>query len=488
MDKGIQKQPERGELLLLEKCALAATFDDAGRELRGVDILVDGPAIAAIGPDLRAARGLAPDTPAIDCSRRLVLPGFVNTHHHMWQVLTRAVPRTQDAELFDWLVQNYKVWENVDPEAVHIGALLSMSELLLTGCTTTSDHFYLFPASAPVELLDEEFRAAEALGMRFHPTRGSMTLGVDKGGLPPMTVIEDADRVLADYERVIAKFHDDSPYSMRRVALAPCAPFNATEELFRETVGIARRHGVLLHTHLAETRDEDDYCLERFGKRPLDYVASLGWEGPDVWFAHCVMLNDDEVRRCAESGTGVAHCPSANARLGSGVAPVPKMLEAGVRVGLGVDGSSSNDSGNLLGEARFAFQIHRAMWGVHSIDARAALRMLTRGGADVLRNPKIGRLEEGAAADIVLFDLDQYQYAGGASSDPLAALAFCGTSQHVDMSIINGRIVVEDGRICGHVEKRLVDRANEITAVLLDKAKAAHGIDFRQRADWSRKA
>jgi cytosine/adenosine deaminase-related metal-dependent hydrolase len=299
--------------------------------------------------------------------------------------------------------------------------------------------------------------------------------------------VEKPDRVLADYERVIARYHDTSPYSMRRIALAPCAPFNATEALFRETAAVARRHGVLMHTHLAETRDEDVYCMERFGMRPLEYVASLGWEGPDVWFAHCVMLNDEEVLRCASTGTGVAHCPSANARLGSGVAPIPAMLDAGVRVGLGVDGSSSNDSGNLLGEARLAFQLHRARWGVHSIDARAALRMLTRGGAAVLCNDKIGRLEVGACADIVAFDLDQYQYAGGASTDPLAALAFCGTKFHVDLSIINGRIVVEDGAICGRVEVQLVRQANAITAALLEKVKTKRRIDYSVVVDWPRK-
>ena len=478
---------ETPQRLLLENCAHLATFDDEGRELRNVDLLVEGPAVVAIGPNLRQALSLPAGNPALDCSRKLVLPGFVNVHHHMWQVLTRVTPRIQNAELFDWLVENYQIWENVDAEAVHIGALLSMSELLLTGCTTTSDHHYLFPESAPVELVDEELRAAEVLGMRFHPTRGSMTLGVDDGGLPPMSLVEKPDRVLADYERVIGKYHDTSPYSMRRIALAPCAPFNATEALFRETAAVARRHGVLMHTHLAETRAEDVYCMERFGMRPLEYVASLGWEGPDVWFAHCVMLNDEEVLRCASTGTGVAHCPSANARLGSGVAPIPAMLDAGVRVGLGVDGSSSNDSGNLLGEARLAFQLHRSRWGVQSIDARAALRMLTRGGAAVLCNDKIGRLEVGACADIVAFDLDQYQYAGGASTDPLAALAFCGTKFHVDLSIINGRIVVEDGAICGRVEVQLVRQANAITAALLEKVKTKRRIDYSVVVDWPRK-
>ncbi len=472
------------DLLLIENCRRIATFDDAGRELTGADILIDGPRVVAVGERLRAAHALPPDTPVIDASRCLAIPGLINTHHHFFQVLTRVMPRTQNAELFDWLVENYRTWQFLDPEAIHLAALVAMAELLLSGCTTTSDHHYLFPANQPVELLDEEIRAARELGIRFHPTRGSMTLGVDDGGLPPMTLVESPGRVLEDYDRVIGRYHDTSDYAMTRVALAPCAPFNAREDLFRETARLARERGVLLHTHLAETHDEDAYCAEKFGCCPLEYVARLGWEGPDVWFAHGVQFNAEEIRRCADLGMGVAHCPSANARLGSGIAPVPDMLAAGMRVGIGVDGSSSNDSGNLLAEVRQSFMLHRASRGVGAIDARSALRMATRGGAAILCHPQIGWIGEGAAADVVLVDLDRFELAGGASIDPIAGLVFCGLNGPVDWSIINGRIVVERGKLCRVAEKKLVERANAITTALVEKTRTLEHVDSTILKDW----
>lgn len=471
-------------LLLLENCRAIACFDDKRTELEHADILIEGPAIKAVGTNLREAHRLPPDTPAIDGRGHVALPGFVNVHHHFFQVLTRVCPRVQGAELFEWLVEQYQIWEIMDPEFFHVSAKVAMAELLLTGCTTTSDHHYLFPVGQPVELLDEDIRAARELGIRFNPTRGSMTLGQDDGGLPPMMVIEKDERVLADYERLIGKYHDTSPYSMLRIALAPCAPFNVTSFLLQETVKVARRHGVKIHTHLAETDDEDRYCAERFGKRPFDFVADQGWEGPDVWFAHCVKLNSAEIERFARSGVGVAHCPSANCRLGSGIAPVPEMLRAGVAVGLGVDGSASNDSGDLLGEARTAFLLHRARWGVQSISARDCLRMLTRGGAAVLGNDRIGRIEPGAAADVVLFDMEKFAYAGGPSQDPIAALIFCGTSHHVDWSIINGRIVVERGKVCNLPEAPLVRRANELSDRLMAHGLSKRGIDYRRHVEW----
>jgi cytosine/adenosine deaminase-related metal-dependent hydrolase len=455
-------------------------MDDARRELDHADILIEGPAIKAVGKGLRELHQLPPDTPTIDGRGHVALPGFVNVHHHFWQVLTRVMPRVQKAELFDWLVEQYQLWEILTPEDFAIGARVALSELLLTGCTTTTDHHYLFPVSAPVELIDNDIRVAREMGIRFQPTRGSMTLGDRDGGLPPMSVIEPDERVLADYERLIATHHDRSPYAMTRISLAPCAPFNVTPYLFQETVRVARRHGVLLHTHLAETNDEDVYCQEKFGKRPFDFVADQGWEGNDVWFAHCVKINSAEIARFARSGVGVAHCPSANCRLGSGIAPIPEMLRAGVAVGLGVDGSASNDSGNLLGEARLAFLLHRAQWGAESITPRDCLWMLTRGGAAVLHNDSIGRLEPGAAADVVLFNMDQVAFAGGPSTDPLAALIMCGTSSHVAWSIINGRIVVERGRITGLRERELVESANGVTERLLAHGLSKRGINYRQ--------
>ncbi|CAN5429242.1 8-oxoguanine deaminase [soil metagenome] len=479
--------PTATSQLLIENCRAIACFDDARTELDHADILIEGPAIKAVGPKLRETLNLPADIPAIDGRGHVALPGFVNVHHHFFQVLTRTIPRVQNAELFEWLVEQYHIFEAIEAADFRTAGKVAMGELLLTGCTTTSDHHYLFPVSQPVELIDEDIAAARELGIRFQPTRGSMTLGEDDGGLPPMTVIEKDERVLADYERLIATYHDTSPYSMLRISLAPCAPFNVTPYLFSETVKVARRHGVKIHTHLAETDDEDKYCAERYGKRPFDVVADQGWEGPDVWFAHCVKLNSREIARFAKSGVAVAHCPSANCRLGSGIAPIPEMLRAGVAVGLGVDGSASNDSGDLLGEARLAFLLHRAKWGVHSITARDCLHMLTRGGAAVLGNDKIGRIEPGAAADVVLFDMEQLAYAGGPSSDPIAALILCGTSHHCAWSVINGKIVVERGKVCNLREKPLVAEANAITAKLLAHGMKKRGVDYRKRVDWPRK-
>lgn len=457
--------------LLIEKCRLVATFDDESRELDHADILLDGNRIAAIGVGLRDSWNLAPETPTIDGRGHVAIPGMVNCHHHMFQVLTRAIPLVANVELFDWLVGQYRIW--IDMEGGHLRAatMVAMAELLLTGCTTTTDHHYLYPAAQPVDLLDEQFRVARELGIRYYPTRGSMTLGVRDGGLPPMELVEEDDRVLADYERLVGLYHDRADDAMTRVAFAPCSPFNVTERLFRETAVLARRHGVRMHTHLAETDDEDRYCAERYGRRPLDFVASLGWEGPDVWFAHCVKLNGEEMLRCARHGTAIAHCPSSNCRLGSGIAPVRAMLDAGVKVGIGVDGSASNDSGDMLGEARQALLMARVSRGAGAMTAREALKVATRGGAAVLGNEALGRLVPGGVADIVLFDLDQYGYAGGASVDPLAALVLCGTKHHVAWSIINGRIVVERGQLAGQSERALVAACNRATGQLLESAR-----------------
>jgi len=476
--------PKDPQLLLIENCRAVATMDDSRRELDQADILVEGNLIKDMGPNLRDKYQLATDTPAIDGRGHVALPGFVNVHHHFFQNLTRVFPRLQNAELFNWLVEQYRIWEMMDSEFFYVSAKVAIAELLHTGCTTTSDHHYLFPVDQPVELIDEDIHAARELGIRFHPTRGSMTLGIDQGGLPPMTVVEKDERVLEDYERLISTYHDPSHASMLRIALAPCAPFNVTGRLFQETVTVARRHGVRMHTHLAETDDEDRYCDEKFGKRPFDFVADQGWSGGDVWFAHCVKINSEEIERFAEAGIGVAHCPSANARLGSGIAPVPEMIRAGVPVGLGVDGSASNDSGDLLGEARNAFLLHRARWGVHSVTARDCLWMLTRGGAAVLGRDDIGQIAPGKAADIVLFDLDQPAFAGGPSADPIAALIFTGTSHHAAWSIINGQVVLERGQIGGLAEKPLVGHANRLAARLLEYGQINHGTDYSRLTSW----
>lgn len=456
--------------LLIERCRAIATFDEKRRELTHADILLDGNRVVAVGEGLREHYRLAPETPCIDARGHLALPGLVNCHHHMYQVLTRSIPRVQNSGLFEWLVEQYKIWLALDKNALRYATMIAMAELLLTGCTTTTDHHYLYPAAQPVDLLDEQFRVAEEMGIRFYPTRGSMTLGVRDGGLPPMGLVEADDRVLADYERLIGTWHDATPLSMRRVAFAPCSPFNVTERLFRETAVLARKHKVRLHTHLAETDDEDVYCQQRYGMRPYDFVASLGWEGPDVWFAHCVKLNESEMKRCAQHGVAIAHCPSSNCRLGSGIAPIRKMIEHGVTVGIGVDGSASNDSGNMLGEARQAMLVQRAQYGPDAVTARQMLELATRGGAATLGNDKLGRIEEGSAADVILIDLAQYQFAGGASVDPIAAVLFCGTNFHVNWSIVNGRIVVERGQLARLSERAIVSACNRATEMLLERA------------------
>ncbi|MGF1573917.1 MAG: 8-oxoguanine deaminase [Sumerlaeia bacterium] len=457
--------------LLLEGCKLLACFNDAKEEFRGIDVYIKGGLIADVGADLRQKHQLPMDQPRLDCSELIVLPGFVNVHHHLFQSLTRVSPRVQNAGLFEWLLSNYQVWQHMEPEELFAAAQLSFSEMLLSGVTTTTDHHYLFPQTQQADWWDQTILAAQKLGMRFHATRGSMTLGVNDGGLPPMSLVESTDRVLADYDRVLSKWHSADETAMTRIALAPCAPFNCTEDLFRETAKLAEHHNVLMHTHLAETEDENTYCLERFGCRPLEYVARLGWEGPKVWFAHCVTLNDQEIRRCAETGTGVAHCPSANSRLGSGIAPIKEMIEAGVRVGIGVDGSSSNDSGSFLKEMRLAFHLQRSKKGPDAVDAREVLSLGTRGGASILHNNKLGRIEVGACADLVLIRTNRMELSGGSSEDPLAAIVFCGLERPVDYSLVNGRFVVFEG-VLSHISEHEVCRmANQATNSLIKKSK-----------------
>lgn len=456
--------------VLLEGCKLLACFNDTRSELSGVDVYIKDGLIADVGERLAEKHQLPVDHPRVDCREMMVLPGFVNVHHHLFQSLTRVSPRVQNAGLFDWLRSNYQVWQHMTPEQLYAAAQLSFAELLLSGVTTTTDHHYLFPQTQGPEWWDQTIYAAKDLGIRFHATRGSMTLGVDDGGLPPMSLVESTDRVLADYDRVLSKWHSPDDTAMTRIALAPCAPFNCTEELFRETARLAEQHNVLMHTHLAETEDENDYCQERFGCRPLEYVARLGWEGPRVWFAHCVTLNEEEIRRCSETGTGVAHCPSANSRLGSGIAPISEMIQENVRIGLGVDGSSSNDSGSFMKEMRLAFHLQRSRKGPAAVDARQILSLGTRGGASILQNKRLGRIEVGACADLVLLRLNRMEFSGGGSEDPLAAVVFCGLEKPVDFSIVNGKFVVYEGVLAHISEQQICSAANRATSELNRKS------------------
>jgi len=450
--------------VLIKNALVIATQDEVLGEVRGADVLVEGQVVAQVGQNLAADVD-----EVIDASGKLVVPGFVNTHHHLYQVLTRNLADTQDAKLFDWLTYHYNVWQHVRPEDLKAAALAGLGELLLTGCTTSADHHYLCPECLASDLFAAEVEAASALGIRLHLTRGSMSLGQSAGGLPPDSVVQDETTILKDCQRVIESFHDASQFSMTQVALAPCSPFSVSAELMRDTAVLAREKGVRLHTHLAETLDEENFCLQRFKKRPLEYVADLGWLGPDVWFAHCVYLNDEEIRAMAGSQTSVAHCPVSNLRLGSGIAPVPRMLDAGVGVGLAVDGSASNDSSNMLRELQIALLVHRVGTGVDAMPARRVLDMATRGGARVLGREDLGSLAPGKAADLAVFDLTTLAYAG-ALHDPVSALLFCGMDQRADLVMVGGNIVVRDKNLV-QVDQNLV--FEQASRASLDLLKAA---------------
>lgn len=418
--------------------------------IRGADILVQGNLIASIGPALAAA----PGTRVIDCSHHVVLPGFVNTHHHFYQTLTRALPAVQDAKLFDWLVYLYDIWKNLDEDAVLYSSLLAMGELLKTGCTCSADHLYLYPRAVSGDFMAIQFAAAEKLGMRFSPSRGSMSRGRKDGGLPPDSVVQDEDTILADCERVIGRFHDPSPRSMRRVVLAPCSPFSVTEDLMRQSARLARRHGVRLHTHLAETADENDFCLKAYGVRPLGLMERCEFLGPDVFYAHGIHFSDEELAVLKASGAQVAHCPTSNMRLGSGVCRVRDMLDLGIPVSLAVDGSASNDSSDFLGEMRHAMLLQRAWRGSGALGAREVLSMACETGAAVLGFEGIGRIQTGFAADLAVFDVDGLEYCGSLT-DPFAALLFAGYNHGTAHTICNGRLVVDNGRLTGMHEDEL---------------------------------
>jgi cytosine/adenosine deaminase-related metal-dependent hydrolase len=425
--------------LLLRNAEVVVTMDAARREIAGGWVhLADGAITALGGPD--DAPPAAAET--LDLTGEVLLPGLVNTHHHMFQSLTRALPAGQDAELFDWLGALYPVWAGLTPEALHVAATTAMAELMLSGCTTAADHHYIFPNGCR---LDDTIAAARGIGIRFHPTRGAMSLGQSKGGLPPDGVVEEEAAILADMERVVARFHDPAPRSMLRIGIAPCSPFAVTNELMRDAAGFARARGLRLHTHLAENDRDVAFTRERFRCTPAEYAEALGWVGEDVWHAHCVKLDEAGIALFARTGTGVAHCPCSNMRLASGIAPIPAMRRAGVKVGLGVDGSASSDAGHLLAEARQAMLLARVGHGPAAMTAREALEIATLGGARVLGRDDIGALAPGMAADLVAFDVNGLAHAG-AGEDLVAGLVFC-TPGRVALSVIDGRVVVRQGRL-----------------------------------------
>lgn len=463
--------------LLVRNAEAIVTMDPHQRVIRDGFVLTRGPQISAVGEDRELSEKpelLDGVTQTIDASGCVVLPGLINTHHHLYQTLFRCVPAVQNSGLFEWLTTLYPVWSNLTPEMVYVSAKVGIAELLLSGCTTTSDLFYVFPSSAPANLLDETIRAAAEMGIRFYPSRGAMSRGKSDGGLPPDEVVQDEDAIRSDYERVVAAYHDASPFSMCRIALSPCSPFSVTTRLLKETKEFADDRGLLCHTHLAETRDENRYCMEQYGLRPVDYLDEVGWLDGRTWVAHAVHLNEREIRRLSSSGTAVSHCPTSNMRLGSGVAPVANMLAAGVVVSLGVDGSASNDSSHLLNEGRMAMLLQRAAkCDAGALGALDVLEMLTLDGARTLHwDNALGSLEPGKAADLIAVDLNEIQYAG-ATWDPVAAVVFSHPGR-VKLSVINGRIVVENGALPDVDIRALAQHQNALASSLGAPARA-HG-------------
>ncbi len=458
--------------ILIKNPLLIATMNDEQLEFSGGHLLIENDKIISIGKN---NLNLEVDE-IIDARSMVVLPGFINTHHHFYQTLTRNIPKMQNAPLFSWLNDHYELWKELTEEGVTISTKTAIAELMKSGTTTSSDQLYLFSQKTSAQLIDNEIEAAKEMGIRFHPTRGSMSLGKSKGGLPPDDVVQTEAEIQADTERLVTKYHDESDGSMLRIALAPCSPFSVTPELMRATAEYAKANNLLIHTHLAESLDEEKFCVEKFGKRPTEYVKSLGWIIKNAWFAHLVHLNDDEIKLMGKAGCGVSHCPSSNLRLGSGIARIKEMIDASISVSLAVDGSSSNDSSNMLSEIRNALLLSRLRKEEHWLTARDVLWMATRGGAQVLGRNDIGQLAVDKQADIAMFSVDDLEYAGG-MSDPLASLVFTVRTSPVDYLIINGKIQVRNGKL-NFDEKKHVREHNQISAEMLRKATKNSGINF----------
>jgi len=444
--------------MLVKNADVLVTMDAARREIRNGGLFVSGPRIVAVGPTAEL-----PQTAdeVLDLKGHIVIPGLVNTHHHMFQTLTRALPAAQNGELFDWLTALFPVWQRLTPEMLKAAAKTAMAELILSGCTTSMDHLYLYPNGCR---LDDEVEAAREIGMRFHAGRGAMSVGVGKGGLPPDSLVEDEGAIVADTLRVIDAYNDAGRFSMLRIVVAPCSPFTVSRDLMRESAKLARSRGVGMHTHLAENDKDVAYSREKFNMTPAQYAEDVGWVGRDVWHAHCVKLDDHGIRLFGRTGTGVAHCPCSNMRLASGIAPIRQMRFEAVPVGLGVDGAASNDSSHMLGEVRQAMLLARVGFGPDAMTAREALEIGTLGGARVLNRDDIGALAPDMAADFVAFDLRTIGFAGGLH-DPVAALVFCAPGS-VAYSIINGNIVVKEGRLATVDLPMLIETQNRLARAL----------------------
>ena len=456
--------------LLIRNATILVTMDDHQREIPGGGLFIRDGIIEQVGASADLPR-TADET--IDLSGHLVLPGLVNTHHHFYQTLTRAVPAAQDANLFNWLKTLYPIWARMNPDDIYISTQTALAELAFSGCTTASDHLYLFPNGSR---LDDEIAAAKEIGLRIQAARGSMSLGESKGGLPPDSLVDTEENILRDSQRLIETYHDPKPGAQVQIVLAPCSPFSVTGELMKQSAKLAREYGVHLHTHLAETEDEETFCLQKFGFRPAAYMQSVDWVGQDVWFAHAVHVNQEEINTFARFGCGVAHCPSSNMRLASGIAPVREYLAAGVKVGLGVDGSASNDSSHMLAEVRQAMLLSRLREGISGfslsndpsrrlITAREALRLATRGGAAVLGRSDIGSLEPGKCADLFAINLNRLDYAGGLH-DPVSAAVFCQPVK-ADYTIVAGKPVIKQGQLVTVDEQKLIEKHNKAAERLL---------------------
>ncbi|MDR3572677.1 MAG: 8-oxoguanine deaminase [Anaerolineaceae bacterium] len=457
--------------LLVKNANLLVTMDDQRREIAGGGMFIRDGFIEQVGQSNELP--VSADK-VLDLDGHIILPGLINTHHHFYQTLTRAVPAAQNVNLFNWLKTLYPIWARMTPEDIYLSTQTALAELALSGCTTASDHLYLFPNGSK---LDDEIAAAGEIGLRIHASRGSMSLGESKGGLPPDSVVDEEDDILADSVRLIERYHDARPGAMVQIVLAPCSPFSVTGELMKLSAALARQYGVHLHTHLAETKDEEQFTIEKFGYKPVEYMESLDWIGQDVWFAHSVHISQEEVDLFAHTGCGVAHCPSSNMRLASGIAPVWEYLRAGVKLGLGVDGSASNDGSHLLAEARQAMLLARLRAGLEGaslstqdapplLTARQTLEIATRGGADVLGRSDIGSLAVGKCADFFAIDLNRLDYAG-ALHDSLAAVVFCAP-QRVDLNVVHGRLIVENGQLLSVDVPHLVEKHNQAARRLLN--------------------
>ncbi|MFQ5595265.1 MAG: 8-oxoguanine deaminase [Anaerolineae bacterium] len=446
--------------LLVQNAEMLVTMDAERREIASGGLFARDGVIEQVGPT--AELPATADT-VLDLAGHIVLPGLINTHHHLYQGLTRVIPGGQNSELFGWLKTLYPIWAGLTSEAIYISTLTGLAELILSGCTTASDHLYIYPNDCQ---LDDEIEAAQEIGIRFHAMRGSMSLGESKGGLPPDSVVEEEEEILRDSRRLIEAYHNPDRYAMLRVGLAPCSPFSITQDLMRASVELARSYRVRLHTHLAENPEDIAYSREKFGMRPGEYAEDVGWIGDDVWHAHCVMLNDAEIRLFARTGTGVCHCPNSNMRIASGIAPIRKMLDIGVPVGLGADGQASNDASHLLAEARQALLLQRVGGGPAALTAREALEIATLGGAQVLGRDDVGALAPGMAADFIAFDLNQIGFAG-TSADLVAALIFCHPV-NVNYSVINGQLVVDQGQLTTIDLPVVMERHNAVSKALIN--------------------